>query len=166
MNKLIEKPAKNIKHQIEFWFLGNSEKQKPDFNGAEIYTFFDLITESIKKKVIPKLSLEKNEIPVLILKISESEFIVNSTHKFIFIDNHKTEYLKYSDFKKHNGFKEFFNNKTNTFNIKKSGHYSNFEIMKTNGEIVTRKIPTGNVGFNFWNTTQKCELIGRKYKIT
>ena len=112
------------------------------------------------------MDLNKNEIPVLILKISQSEFIINTTHKFILLDNSKTEFIEYSEFEWYNGFKAFVTNREEAMSVKQNGYLADFKIRKTNGEIITRKIPTGELGFAFWNVTKKCKLIGRKYKIT
>jgi len=166
MSEIIEKSSEKVKAQMEFWFFGFFSKEKSDFNGTEIFTLFDLIPESEKSEFIKKVELKKNEIPVLVLKISESEFIINSTHKFVLLDSSKTEFIEYSEFDWHNGFKAFATSREDGISVKQNGHFADFRIRKTNGEIITRKIPTGEPGFAFWNVTKKCELIGRKYKIT
>ncbi|KZS39497.1 hypothetical protein AWE51_25790 [Aquimarina aggregata] len=166
MNEIVEKSAKKVKDQIELWFFGFFGKEKSDFNGTELFTLFDLIPKSEKIEFIKKMDLEKNEIPVLILKVSESEFIINSTHKFVLLDSYKTEFLEYSEFERHKGFKAFVTTREEGMSVKQNGYLADFKIIKNNGEIITRKIPTGEPGFAFWNVTKKCELIGRKYKIT
>ena len=166
MTEVIEKKAENIKDQIEFWFFSFFGKEKSDFNGTELFTLFDLIPESEKNKFIKKMRLKENEIPVLILKISELEFIINSTHKFILVDNSKTEFIKYTEFEWHDGFKKaFVTNRKDGISVKQNGYFVDFRIRMKDGKIVTRKIPTGELGFAFWNVTKKCELIGRKYNI-
>ena len=165
MSKLIEKSSEKVKDQMEIWFFEYFGKEKSEFNGTELFTLFDLIPESEKSEFTKKMELKKNEIPVLILKISKSEFIINSTHKFILLDSSKSEFIEYSEFEWHNGFKAFVTKREDGISVKQNGNFADFKIRKTNGAIITRKIPTGESGFGFWNVTKKCELIGRKYKI-
>ncbi len=164
MEKLIEKSVGQIKDRIEFWFLNYFNKAKADFNGNELFTVFELLDTELQTELKQQLNIESNEIPVLILKISESEFIVNTTKKFIRIDSDKTETINYSEFEWHNGYKSFVVDKEKKIITKHDGHFSEFGLRKRNGEIIYWKIPTGFAGYGFWNVTKKCELIGRKFK--
>lgn len=166
MNEVIEKSAEQIKTQMEFWYLRFYGKSKPDINGKELFTLFDLIPESQQNKLIKQLDLVKPEIPVLILRISDSEFIVNTTDRFVMIDGVKKESIRYGDFEWHEGFIHFIMVNNEKVNVKKKGHFADFKIRKKDGERITRKIPTGEPGFAFWNVTKKCKLIGIKYKVT
>lgn len=165
MEKIIEKSAKQIKERIEFWFFNYFNKTKKDFNGSELFTLFELLNAELQIKLKQRLNLESNEIPVLILKISESEFIVNTTKKFIKIDSDKMEIINYAEFEWHNGYKSFVVDKEKKIITKHDGHLSEFGLRKRNGEIIYWEIPTGVPGFGFWNVTKKCELIGRKFKL-
>ncbi|WP_162623209.1 hypothetical protein [Confluentibacter sediminis] len=122
-----------------------------------------------QNEIIKQLNLAKNEIPVLILKISASEFIINTTKKFARINRSIPDFIDYSDFERHNGFKligaETEKSKKN-IGIKTNGYIAEFGLRKRNGEIIFWKIPTGEPGFGFWNVTKKCEIIGRKFILT
>lgn len=165
MKNLIEKSAKQIKDRIEFWFLKYFNKTKTGFNGSEIFTLFDLLDSELQTELKQRLNLDPNEIAVLILKISESEFIINTTKKFVRIDSNTKETIDYSEFEWHNGYKSFIVDKEKKIIIKHDGYFSEFGLRKLNGEITYWKIPTGIPGFGFWNVTNKCELIGRKFKL-
>ena len=164
MEKTIEKTAKQIKDRIEFWFFNYFNKNKSDLNGSELFTLFDLLKPELQIELKSKLNLEYNEIPVLALKITESEFIINTTKKFILIDSNEKETIDYSEFEWHNGYKSFVVDKEKKIITKHDGYLSEFGLRKRNGEIIYWKIPTGYAGYGFWNITKKCELIGRKFK--
>ena len=165
MERLIEKSVTQIKQRIEFWFFKYFNKAKEDFNGSEIFTLFELIDMELQSKLKQQLNLENNEMPVLILKISSSEFIINTTKKFIRLDNNKTEIIDYSDFEWHNGYTSIFVDKEKLISTKNNGHLLEFGLRKRKGEVVYWKIPTGFPGYGFWNVTKKCKLIGRKFKL-
>ena len=165
MENLIETSAEQIKDRIEFWFFKYFNKSKTDFNGNEIFTLFELLNTEIKIDIKKRLNLKQKEIPVLVLKISESEFIINTTEKFVRIDSNSTEIIEYAGFEWHKGYKSIVVNKEKKIITKHDGHFAEFGLTKTNGKIIYWKIPTGVPGYGFWNVTKKCELIGRKYKI-
>lgn len=166
MENLIEKSAEQIKDRIEFWFLKYFNKTKTDFNGSEIFTLFEFLNAELRAELKKRLNLYPNEIPVLVLKISKSEFIINTTKKFVRIDSDSTEIIDYAEFEWHNGYKSFVVDKEKKIITKHDGHFAEFGLRKTNGEIIYWKIPTGVPGFGFWNVTKKCELIGRKFITT
>ena len=162
------KSPEQIKKQIEFWFFKYHEKLKEEFNGKEMFTLYKLLNNSLKSEIEEKVKLRNAEIPVLVLHKEESNYIINSTERFIQIENSKIETIDYKDFEQHKGFKSLIANQTlsgKNISIKQDGEISEFGIRKINGEIIYWKIPTGNPGFAFWNVTKKCELIGRKYQI-
>ena len=165
MDKLIEKSAKQIKDRIEFWFFNYFNKIKEDFNGDETFTLFELLNVELQAELKQRLNLDQNEIPVLVLKISKSEFVINTTKKFVRIDSDSAQIINYSEFEWHNGYKSFVVDKEKKIITKHDGHFSEFGLRKRNGEIIYWKIPTGVPGFGFWNVTKKCELIGRKFKL-
>ncbi|GLB49383.1 hypothetical protein [Neptunitalea lumnitzerae] len=166
MEILIEKSSIQIKERIESWFLRYFNKNKADFNGSEIFTLFDFLDLELQGKLIKHLSLLTNEIPVLGLKISDTEYIINTTHRFIKLQNTHKEILDYAEFECHLGYKNIVINKDEEITIKRDGYLEEFGLKKKNGEIIYWKIPTGSAGFGFWNITNKCELIGRKFIIT
>jgi hypothetical protein len=169
MKNLIEKSTEQIKDRIEFWFFKYYNKTKTDFNGNEIFTLFELLNVELQVELKPRLNLEGNESPVLVLKISESEFVINTTKKFIRINSDSTDIIDYTEFECHNGYKRISIINTPTgkvANVKTEGLISDFGLRKRNGKIIYWKIPSGKPGFAFWNVTKKCELIGRKFKIT
>ncbi|SEB87391.1 hypothetical protein SAMN04489761_2019 [Tenacibaculum sp. MAR_2009_124] len=164
MEKVIEKTAKQIKERLEFWFFNYFNKNKIDFNGSELFTLFELLKMELQIELKSQLNLEHNEILVLILKISETEYIVNSTKRFIRINSNKIESINYTEFDWHKGYKSFVVNKEKKIVTKHDGYLSEFGLRKRNGEIIYWNIPTGFAGYGFWNVTKKCELIGRKFK--
>ena len=167
MENLIEKSSNQIKDRIEFWFFNYFNKTKTDFNGNEIFTLFELLNTELQTDLKKCLNLNGNEIPVLVLKVSESEFIVNTTKKFVRVYSDSTETIDYSEFERHNGYKSISIINTpsgKVANVKTEGLISDFGLRKRNGRIVYWKVPSGKPGFAFWNVTKKCELIGRKYK--
>ena len=169
MENLIKKSTEEIKNQIEFWFFKYYGKTKSDFTGNEIFTLFELLDSGIQNKILKQLNFIKTEIPVLFLKISDSEFIINTTKKFIRIDNSTSEFLNYSDFQSHNGFKSIVaetEKNGKKIGIKTDGYVAEFGLRKRNGEIIFWNIPTGEPGFGFWNVTNKFQIIGRKYITT
>lgn len=168
MENQIEKSAERIKEQIEFWFLNYFNKSKVEFNGTEVFTLFELIDLEVQVKIKHKLNLKSNEIPVLILKISDVEFIINTTSKFIRVSKSSIEFIDYSDFEWHKGYKSILADKLPSgkpISIKTDGYLSEFGLKTKNGKIIYWKIPTGVPGFGFWNVTKKVELIGRRYNV-
>ena len=164
---MVKSPEK-IKEQIEFWFFKYHTKPKEEFNGEERFTLYKLLNDSLKTEIAGKVKLRNLELPVLVLQIEESNYIINSTERFIRIENSNIETIDYKDFKWHNGFKSLIANRTSSgkiISIKQDGEISEFGIRKRNDEVTYWKIPTGSPGFAFWNVTKKCELIGRKYQI-
>lgn len=164
---MIKSPEK-IKEQIEFWFFKYHVKPKEEFNGEEKFTLYHLLSDSLKAEIEGKVKLRNSELPVLVLHIEGSNYIINSTERFIQIENSRVETIDYKDFEWHTGFESLIANRTSSgeiTSIKHDGVISKFGIRKRNGEIKYWKIPTGSPGFAFWNVTKKCELIGRKYQI-
>ena len=164
---MVKSPEK-IKEQIEFWFFKYHRKPKEEFNGKEKFTLYKLLNDNLKTEIEEKVELRNLELPVLVLHIEESNYIINSTERFIQIENSKIETIDYKNFEWHNGFKSLIANRTASgkiISIKQDGEISEFGIRKRNGEVIYWKIPTGSPGFAFWNVTKKCELIGRKYQI-
>ena len=111
------------------------------------------------------MKLNNKEIPVLLLTVSKSEYIINTTERFIRIIKSKKEYINYVDFEWHKGYKSIRikTNSGKTVSVKSENYVAEFELQKRNGEVTVWNIPTGIAGFGFWNVTKKCELIGRKY---
>ena len=169
MKELFEnmKSPEQIKTQIEFWFVKYFRMTREEFNGTELFTLFDLLTAESKKKIIEQMTLRVNELPVLLLTISNDQMIVNTTERFIRLRNLETEYIDYADFECHDGFKSILATiqpDGKSVSIKTDGYISEFGLRKKSGEIVPWQIPTGTPGFGFWNVTKNCELIGRKYQ--
>ena len=135
-------------------------KEKKEINGKEVFTLFDSIDDILSAELIKGMKLKVNEIPVLSLKISVSNYIINTTERFIFLADSNSKSIEYVNFDGHIGFP--LEIKT-SINIKTEGFLSKFGMKMKTGEIVYINIPTGTPGFGFWNVTTKCELIGRKY---
>lgn len=165
MIERIFKTEEQIKERIEFWFCKYHGKTKSQFKGSELFTFFDLIEKPIQKNILLLIKLNENEIPVLVLKCTDS-YIINTTERFIKTNQIESESIYYSHFKHHEGYKILYQEKA-TFSfiksIKTEGYFEEFGIKTQNGTTVYWTIPTGKPGFAFWNITKKCSLIGRKY---
>lgn len=159
------KTKEQIKERIEFWFCKYYNKTKSQFNGSELFTFFDVIEKTIQENIILLIQLNENEIPILVLKTKDS-YIINTTERFIKTNKITSESIYYSNFKHHEGFEIMHQNKT-TFSLVKSvkteGNFEAFGIKTQEDTTVYWTIPTGSPGFAFWNITKKCSLIGRKY---
>ena len=160
------KSPEQIKNQLEFWFLKYFDKTKEEFNGKEKFTLFELIDENTKDKVITQASLMSNEIPVFILEISEENYVIATTERFIKLDGSKFDEINYREFSGYTGYKDVAivrKGSRKVADVKIEGLLKEFGIKKTDGTIIYWIIPTGASGFGFWNVTKRCELVGRKY---
>ena len=165
---MIEKTAAQVKSQMEFWLLKYLNKSREDFSGNEPITLFELLSSDLQINLKQQLQLGTNETPVLVLKVSDSEYVVNTTTKFVQITADSTTFIKYTNFGGHDGYrsiKMISTPKGGVANVKMEGAISDFGLKNRYGRVVYWKIPTGKPGFAFWNVTNKCELIGRKYRI-
>lgn len=160
-----QKTDTEIKNQIINWFLKYHAKFIDDFNGQEQFTLFDKLSLDQQKTI--NTFFHADELPVLVLKNDNENMIICTTRRFIYLQNNKTQELKYSDFDNHVGYKSI-NVPGHTVphvGIKTNGYISEFGLRKNDGQIVYWKIPTGHSGFAFWNITKKFDIIGRKYII-
>lgn len=157
------KTANEVAEQIERWFLLYHKKEKPAFNGSEAFTIFNHLYYEQQNDLIRRMQLNKYEIPVLVLKLRDNGFLINTTERFLLPGHPATESVYYADFKWHKGFKPpSLENRTN---VKLHGSYADFGLQKQNDEIVYWSLPAGKPGFAFWNVTKKFHIIGRKYII-
>ena len=162
----MRKPAEEIKEKMEFWFFKYYKKALEDFDGTEAFTLFDLLEEKQKKELIARLNLRENELPVLILKISEEVVVVNTTERFIRMSESGNEPIEYTSFAWHDGYESILVEKLPNgkhISVKTNGYLSKFKLRLRNKEIILWDIPTGSPGFAFWNVTKRCEWIGQKY---
>ncbi|PTB92995.1 hypothetical protein C9994_13415 [Marivirga lumbricoides] len=160
------KSPEQIKNQLEFWFLKYFDKTKEDFNGKEKFTLFELVDEIVNEKVINQASLMSNEIPVFILEISEENYVIATTERFIKLEGSAFNEINYREFSGHSGYKEVTivrKGFRKVADVKTEGLLKEFGIKKTDGTVIYWIIPTGTSGFAFWNVTKRCELVGRKY---
>lgn len=162
----MEKSANKIKEQLEFWLLKYYVKDRSEISGKELFTIFDLLDNGLKDHLTKRLNLRAGELPALFLKTFDNCFIINTTERFIRLTENQVEYIEYRNFESHRGYDHFIVKKRligKPVNVKTEGYYSDFGLKTKTGEIIEWKIPTGTPGFGFWNVTNKCELIGRKY---
>lgn len=106
--------------------------------------------------------------PVLVLKLRDNEFLINTTERFLQIGNSANESVYYTDFKRHRGYRSIAVDSkfgVKHIGVKTDGYFADFGLEKQNGEVVYWSIPTGKPGFAFWNLTKKFNIIGRKYII-
>ena len=168
MEKFIKTPDQ-ITALIQHWFLHYHRKDREFFSGSEDFTFFDLIPEGLQRGILQRVNLDENEKPVLLLKCDKIIFILNTTHRFIWVGESSLESVSYTDFVGHKGYKSIMvkgdvkMSKERAKGVKTDGAFAEFGLEMRGGEILYWTIPTGKPGFAFWNVTKKCELIGRKY---
>jgi len=160
------KSSVQIKQQLEHWFLKHIAKERHEMGGTERFTLFDAIQASKTAYWLERISLRKGELLVLVLRVSESQIIINSTERFFYLTPFTIEQVEYTNFEGHNGFTQPAVRDTTTgknTSVKTEGKTAPFELRMLNGDTLLWNVPTGVSGFAFWNVTKKCELIGRKY---
>lgn len=170
MQNKIHKTPEEVNKQIESWYFKYHGLTIDDITGREPFALWrracGIIYDEEDDYCMPDLLLL--EIPSLILRVREKEYITVSTHRFIRQTAGTETSILFSDFDHHRGFKDIqivTENNIRIANVKRDGYIADFEIRLKDGTSVTWPIPTGDAGFAFWNITKKCELIGRKYEI-
>ncbi|WP_314511504.1 hypothetical protein [Xanthocytophaga agilis] len=135
-----------------------------------------------RETILSRIKLSTYELPVLLTRVREEEWILNTTEHFIQIKKSSLEKIPYEQFRFHEG--PLWDEETARRKIgilrktgillgllerpvhpKRKGHILPFGIMLADEEIKYWDMPTGDTMFAFWNVTKKCELIGRKYQI-
>lgn len=169
MDRIIRTPNQ-IKEKIEGWLFRHEQKGKDQFNGDEVFTLVSKLSPTGLQQLNDKLRLHKFEIPVLILLTGTDSFIVNTTERFIHISGADIEAINYTDFDCHLGFVSILEkqnpNRTAVKGIKTEGSFQEFGIKSKFGTTTYWTVPTGKPGFSFWNVTNKCEIIGRRFLLT
>jgi hypothetical protein len=162
MENLIQ-PEEKIKNQMIFWFLKYHHQTADEFIGTEQFCLFAKLLQPEQMKFLPYI--EPPEIPVLILKLEPENFIINTTRRFMLITPTGFDTVNYTEFDGHQGYKSFGITLPGkqVATIKTDGYQAEFGIRRTDGWVVYWSIPTGHVGFSFWNITKKFNLIGKKY---
>lgn len=110
-----------------------------EFNGTEIFTLFNLLDYDTREKLTSRLNLRENELPVLTLKVSDEQIIINTTEKFIRLTNSEMEEIEYIDFERHIGFESILTTRKpngKAISIKTDGYNSKFGLKKKSGEII------------------------------
>lgn len=159
------KTPEEIKMQMEYWFLQNGRANKSEFDGTEAFTLFDLLDDERKENILGRISLKPGELPVYLLTVTPSWFIVNTTERFIRIKEDDLSVIDYRLFQGHRGFHQMFGPHTSkplVKYIKTDGHFADFSLKMKSGAYVVWEMPTGEPGFRFWNVTFYCTLIGEK----
>lgn len=167
MDRIIRTPDQ-IRRKIEGWLIRHEQKEEEQFDGKEVFTLYSKLSTEILFKLESVLELNTSEIPILVLSVENDGFIVNTTDRFIRVFGSNTESILYSDFDYHVGFtsisaKDSLNTKSES--IKVEGLFQDFGIKTKSGKILYWILPTGKPGFAFWNVTDKCEVIGRRFLI-
>jgi len=138
MDRIIRTPNQ-IKEKTEGWFLRHEQKGEDQFSGDEVFTLF--------------------------YKLSPA----NTTERFINISGAKIEAISYADFNCHLGFVSIRQKQnaasTAVKGIKTEGGFQEFGIKSKSGITTYWTVPTGKPGFSFWNVTNKCEIIGRRFLV-
>ena len=168
MDRIIRTPNQ-IKEKIEGWLLRHEKKGSDQFNGDEVFTLVSKLSPGRLQDLNGKLGLHKFEIPILILFTGADSLVVNTTERFIHISGPKIETINYSDFDCHLGFvsnREKQDVRTTAGKgIKTEGGFQEFGIKSKSGMTTYWTVPTGKPGFSFWNVTDKCEVIGRRFLV-
>ena len=149
---------------MQHWFLSYYREPLDFFSGSETFTFFDLVPEDLRLRLLQRVNLAAHEKPVFLLNCDNDVFILNTTHRFMKLAEPSIESVFYTDFDWHVGYESIattLNGKSKE--VKSDGFFAGFGLRKHGGEIIYWLIPTGRPGFAFWNVTKKCNLIGRKY---
>ena len=96
MERILKTPLQ-VKEQLERWFLLHTRRERTEFTGQESFTLFDLLPEERKLSLLATLKLAKHELPILILTIDVVACIINTTERFILVDENHTEFINYCD---------------------------------------------------------------------
>jgi hypothetical protein len=155
MTEKIVKTPVQVATQLKRQFLKFYIKDKQDL--------FMLFSYEKHGEILNRTSLDPFEIPVLILITCDDTYIINTTTRFIRIGPSSCEFLYYTDFKHHEGYKSWITEDKKV--IKLGGAFGEFGLKKINGELIYWKIPTGKPGCGFWNITNRCSIIGRRILI-
>jgi hypothetical protein len=161
MEKYFKSPDQ-IANLIEHWFLSYYGRDRSTFSSEDTFTLFSLTSERHQKEILSKLILEEHERVILLLKCDISTLVVNTTFRFARLSESGIEFLNYTDFKGHSGYKSLKVDGA-IKGLKTNGYTAEFGLRTRDEEIFYWSIPTGQPGFAFWNVTKKCEIIGRKY---
>lgn len=164
----ITRTPDHIRKKIEGWLIRHEHKDEDQFDGKEVFTLFSKLSSDTSSQLKRILELTTFELPALLLFVGNNGYIVNTTERFIRISGSNIESVPYSDFHHHLGFtsisaKDGFNAKSGS--IKQEGNFQEFGIKIKSGQIVYWTLPSGKPGFAFWNVTNKCEIIGRRFLI-
>jgi hypothetical protein len=153
---------KQAAYKIKNWYLIHRGVFEISVSGKETFTLFDKTSASLQKSLRTKIELHPEEIPVLVLRISNGRFIVNTSERFIRITPFKNEsiyYREFEDFVSHEVLytkEETRRNKKPVYTIKPS----EIGLRKVTGDIIFWKIPTGTASYLFWNVTRQVNIIG------
>lgn len=143
------------------WFLHYHRLAYDLVSGMDVFTLLDKMPSHKRENILSRLHLNKDELPVFVLTISEDEYIINTTYRFIRLQGLVMASINYGDFEYHAGYKSMYAGsicKSQPLNIKKDGYFDEFGLRLKTGEIIYWKIPTGRPGFGFWNVTKRCGL--------
>lgn len=166
MEKIIRTPDQ-IRAKLEGWLISHEQKEEEKFDGKETFTLFSKLSKEILAKLEGIWVLNITEMPALFLFVGTDGYIVNTTERFIRIVGTSVESLYYSDFHRHLGFTSITARDINPGlkSVKAEGYFQELEIKTKSGKILYWTLPTGKPGFAFWNVTNKCEIIGRRFLI-
>jgi hypothetical protein len=150
MAEKIVKTPKQVAAQLERQFLMYF-KEKP-------FDVFSLFSFEKHSGILNNILLEPFEIPVLVLKAADDNYIINTTLRFVRIGPMSHESVYYKDFRGHAAYKSMLHGA-------RSGYFEEFGLRKLDGELIYWSIPTGKPGYGFWYITNRCSIIGRRILI-
>lgn len=156
MEKFFKTPDQ-ISALMEHWFLSYHGKDRDFFTGSETLTFFDLIHETLQWALLQRARLDDCEKPVFLLNCGNAVFVLNTTHRFMWISKSDLESVFYTDFNGHSGFNSIMVQGAKK-SIKTDGYFADFGLITQSRAIVYWSIPSGSPGFAFWNITKNVSL--------
>lgn len=144
--------------KIKQWYLFQHRVIEAAIKGTEVFTLFEKMKPDKQDRIIQKLNLHPFEIPILILTICAGQYIVNTSERFVKITPTKHESVYYEEFEGFTSYESLHFEKTKS-KYEEPIRYTELGLMKTTGEIIFWKIPSGNICYLFWNITRMAQQI-------
>lgn len=149
-------------HQITLWYMVHYRVLEPYVEGTEFFALFDNLKTDDQDRIRNMLRLNPFENPVLIFTISEGQYIINTSERFVNITPVKQESVYYKDFKGFAYYESLHYVKNKKQKTDAPVTYIELGLRKKNRTILFWKIPSDNSGFFFWNVTRLIERIKTK----
>jgi hypothetical protein len=141
-------------------FASNEEREAhfKRFNWQQHFQYFEEIDNQEQIELFKRIPFFPTELPVFRLKIDTLRSLVCTSQRFIYLQNDDIEDLYYHTFVGHGGFIK------SQDNVKQEGLILPFEFCLEHAESRIWEIPSGNIGFAFWNITKSFGIIAKWLK--